>query len=174
MAYVIPRWPMMIRIMDPVMPNFDKLFDEFWDSWETPLYSVPEVPVMQMHKEDGKLIVEVELPGIRPEEIDIEVRDDIMTIKAERHEEDGENGCSVYHKYYRFVPLPEKVDSEKASATFENGLLEIRLPQPAELETKHIEVKALKEPGKKAAAKGSNAKTTVQAKAKKTMSKTKN
>lgn len=94
--------------------------------------------------------VTIELPGMEMSDIDVAVRDDMLTVKGEKKVERQEEKKGYYlseRSYgaiYRTIPLPPGVDGEKAEASFKNGVLTIRLPQTpeAQAKVKHIEVKS--------------------------------
>ena len=94
--------------------------------------------------------VTIELPGMDMSDIDVAVRDDMLTVKGEKKVERQEEKKGYYlseRSYgavYRTIPLPPGVDGEKAEASFKNGVLTIRLPQTpeAQAKVKRIEVKS--------------------------------
>ena len=105
------------------------------------------VPKLDMYEEDKELVIKAELPGIQKEDINISLEGDTLRIEAEKKQEETteETRYYSYERYYghysRSVPLPTPVEAEKVSATFENGLLEIKLPRAEETKPRHIEVK---------------------------------
>lgn len=111
-----------------------------------PLFHTSLLHNLDMYREKDELVVKAELPGIKKKELDISLEDDVLTIKAEKKQEEVAEDATYYTcgrhfgQYSRIITLPFHVDAEKISATFKNGLLEIRLPKAEEAETKHIEV----------------------------------
>ncbi len=93
--------------------------------------------------------IAVELPGMEMKDIEVNVADDVMTIKGEKKVERQEEKKGYYlseRNYgavYRTIPLPPGVDGEKAEASFKNGVLTVKLPQTpeAKAKVKRIEVK---------------------------------
>jgi len=146
MAHLILRRPRMPWRADLMMREFDRMFSDFWEGWEMPTHREIDLPAVQVHKGDGELTVTAELPGMKPEELDITIKDSVLTINAEKNEEDQENGHREYRRYFRSFTLPEKVDEEKVSASFEDGVLELKFPELPQIESKKIEVKALEQP----------------------------
>ena len=105
------------------------------------------IPNTDMYEEKGKLVVKTELPGINEKDLEVTLEENMLTIKAEKKEEVAEDATHharerYYGKYVRSISLPFHVDGDKVSATFENGILELRLPKAEELTAKRIEVKA--------------------------------
>lgn len=93
-------------------------------------------PAIEVAERDGQLQVHAELPGLKPEDVKIEVTDDALIIQGERKYEHEENKDGVYRserrygQFYREIPLPEGANVEQAKAQFNNGVLEVTLPVP--------------------------------------------
>ena len=93
-------------------------------------------------------VLKVELAGMRPEDVHIELEDDVLTIKGERHQEaklDTEQYESTewhYGAFQRSISLPRSVKRDAIEATYENGVVEVRVPKAAEVEPHRIELKA--------------------------------
>jgi len=92
-------------------------------------------PRMDIYEEDGNLIVEAELPGAEEEDIDINLTEDSLNIRA-KHEQKKETKEKGYYKkelsrgfFKRAVPLPVKVKDQEAKATYEDGVLKITIPE---------------------------------------------
>lgn len=91
------------------------------------------VPIGVFEK-DGKLIVRVSAPGVRPEDLDISVENNILTIKGEfKHDEDLAE-AKIYRREYahgtftRSLRLSEKLDLDKIDAEFKNGMVTVTIP----------------------------------------------
>ncbi len=107
------------------------------------------VPSINIADSDGEIRVEAELPGMKPEDVDVNVSGDLLTLKGERKEEreEGEEGGYTYREirqgsFQRAVRLPAEVQAEKADARFENGVLTVRLPKSEGSKAKQIEIKS--------------------------------
>jgi len=92
--------------------------------------------------------VTVELPGMKPEEFNVEVRKGELWISGEKKEETEEKG-KTYHRverhygeFHRVIPLPSSVEEEKIQAEYREGVLKVSIPKSEEAKPKHIEVKA--------------------------------
>lgn len=92
--------------------------------------------------------VSAALPGVKPEDIDVSVQGNVLTIKGETKAE-SEAAEGSWHRrerrfgsFFRQVSLPVPVNSEKAEATFENGVLRLRLPKAEEARERRIQVQA--------------------------------
>jgi HSP20 family protein len=76
---------------------------------------------------DKEVVVRAEIPGFEEKELDIQLHNDVLTIKAEK-EQKGE-GREEYRSYSRTITLPPGVEAEKAQASYRNGVLEMRFPR---------------------------------------------
>lgn len=101
---------------------------------------------LDVSETDDAYEVEATLPGLKPEDIEVQVHGDTVTIKGEAKEEAEEKGkswlrCERRHGVFaRSFTLPTDIDSDKASADFENGLLKLRLPKSEASRPKMIKV----------------------------------
>ncbi len=95
-------------------------------------------PLLDVIDKGKEILVQAELPGVNKEDIEIDLNEDTLTIKASKkklitEEKEGyfyqERG---YAGYYRTVPLPTKVDPDRVKAKYNNGVLEIVLPKLSE------------------------------------------
>lgn len=93
-------------------------------------------PPVEVVERDGNLQVHAELPGLKPEDVKVEVTDDALVIQGERKSEHEEKKSGVYRserhygQFYRAIPLPQGANPDKAKAQFNNGVLEVTLPIP--------------------------------------------
>lgn len=115
----------------------------FTDEWMKAAWS----PKIEIKERGDKIFVSADLPGMKPEEIKIEVLDNRLTIEGERRKEHEERGKGFYRSerrygsFYRDIPLPKYVNAEQTKASFRNGVLEITLPSAAKPKTgKRIEI----------------------------------
>jgi HSP20 family protein len=91
-------------------------------------------PEAEVFERDGKLIVRADLPGMKKEDIDIDIDSGRITLRGERKTEYDENRQGIYRSertygsFYRTIPLPEGADADAAKASFNDGVLEIAMP----------------------------------------------
>ncbi len=104
-------------------------------------------PSLDLAETDGEIEIKMEVPGIKPEEIDIEVRGDSLHVSG-RHEEETEEKGKTYHRierrsgsFNRTVPLPCPVNESKVTAQCRDGVLTITLPKTEESKAHKIPVK---------------------------------
>ena len=149
MAYLIRRDPFrdMMSLRDAMDRLFEESFVRPFGGW--PLLSGgPQSLALDMVETDESLVVEASLPGISPDEVDISVVGNILTIKGEHEEKKEEKEEGKYHflerrygAFQRTVTLPADVSADKADASFQNGVLKLTLPKVEEAKPKRIEVK---------------------------------
>jgi HSP20 family protein len=91
------------------------------------------------------------LPGYQPEEIEVKVDRDTVTLKAQHEEKVEKNEDNYIYRerrsgsFYRSLRLPETIDGEKVEAHIENGVLKLTLPRLAQAQSRKVEVKTLKQ-----------------------------
>ena len=101
-----------------------------------------------MAETEDDVVVQAAIPGVKPDEINISVSGDTLTIRGEVKEDDEleENNYHIREmrqgSFTRSVLLPSKVIADKAKAEFENGILKLTLPKAEEVKPKTISVKA--------------------------------
>lgn len=105
-------------------------------------------PEIEVHQEGNRWIVQADVPGLRREDVSVEVRDDQLMISGERRSQSERNEGRYYHSersygtFTRTIPLPEGANLESASASFENGVLRIELEVPEQQQrARKIEVR---------------------------------
>lgn len=131
----------------------DRLFEE---SFVRPLSSRSAgtnggltVPV-DMYETEDSVVVTAPMPGMKPEDVDISITGNTLTVKGEfRSEDQGEHGNwhfqeRRYGRFHRSLNLPSNVDTDDVDATFEDGVLRVTLPKTAEAKPKQIPVSAKK------------------------------
>lgn len=133
----------------------DELFDRPWRSIWDEDFSLGSQLALNVKETDTVYLVEAELPGMNPEDIDIRVEDNMLSISGETSSENIEReGERVlmserrYGKFSRSIRLPQTVDTDNIEATYENGILSLEITKLPEKQAKRIAVKALKN-GKK-------------------------
>lgn len=134
-------------MVDPfnVLEEAEMLLSDFWPSYSYTGYGSDVLPI-DMWEEKNELVVKTELPGIKKEDIDVSLEGDTLTIKAERKQEELAEDSTSYFcersfgRFFRSMSLPYPVNAKKIHTTFDNGVLEIRLPKTGETKAKHIEI----------------------------------
>jgi HSP20 family protein len=106
------------------------------------------LPHIDINERDGKLVVNADLPGVRPEDFQVEIEGDALVLQGERRseQEDTRGGIRrserTYGTFRRVIPLPPGANAEAAEARFENGVLVISIPFSQQSRTRRLEVKS--------------------------------
>ncbi len=123
----------------------DRLFEE---SFVNPAWQLSEggpVP-LDVRADDDAIVVEAILPGVKPEEVDITVEGDSLTIAGDTSSETSEQKGSVLlqeirrGKFSRTLALPAGLEPDKATATFEDGVLTLRIPKAETVKPRQIRI----------------------------------
>jgi len=109
----------------PVPPGTDANFMRFWD------FTVKD--------NENEIVVRAEMPGFDPKDVDVQLNDNVLTIKAESRQE-GEQGQTI-NSFYRTVTLPSGIAADKVDASYRNGVLELHLPRNKETQGRRIPVR---------------------------------
>ena len=103
-------------------------------------------PAVDIYETDEKMVIKTELPGLKKEDIDIEVRDNTLTLKGERKfekeikQENYHRVERAYGSFQRSFTLPSTIKQEAIEATFKDGILEVSLPKAEEAKPKKVEI----------------------------------
>ena len=130
-----------------LMKQFTEDMDRYFGGVSVPPSGELDVwsPTVEVKQVNGKFLVTAELPGLKKENIKIEVTEEALILEGERKYEKEEKGEEYfrsersYGRFYRSIPLPEGTDLDKAVAEFKDGVLEISVPV-AEVKTKKREI----------------------------------
>ncbi|MBI4294849.1 MAG: Hsp20/alpha crystallin family protein [Chloroflexi bacterium] len=128
------------RLLDEV----ERFMDELWPNWPTRATWSPLHPAIDMIEAENDLVLRVELPGVSKDDIEVSIQGSMLTLKAEKKA--GETKQDYYMcertfgTLHRTIELPLPVESDKASASWADGVLEIRLPKAEEVRTKQVKV----------------------------------
>jgi HSP20 family protein len=101
---------------------------------------------MDLVETEHDLVLRADLPGMTEDDVEIEVKDNVLSLSGERrsdNEEKGEGFHRVERSFGRFqrsLTLPRGVDAEKVNAQFENGVLEVRIPKPEEAKPTRVQI----------------------------------
>jgi len=116
---------------------FDELTDGRQRKW---------TPAIDVVRDNGNLVVRADVPGIKPEEVKIEIEDDILTVSGEHEERKEEKDkhflCRErrYGSFSRTMALPAGVEAKKIKAKTHDGIVEVTIPLPKEAKKEKIEI----------------------------------
>lgn len=126
-------------LMSELSHEMDRVFGDFF--LHSPDWSAHNhwKPALEVHDHDDHLIVRADLPGLKPEDVTVDVEDDTLFIRGERRQacEDNQDGhyrseCR-YGTFFRSLPLPRSTTPENIRADFKDGVLSIRISTPKQM-----------------------------------------
>jgi|SRR4029453_3679058 HSP20 family protein len=141
------RWD-PIRELDSLQGDMNRLFDRFFEGGRTANGSTARrwIPAMDLVETEDHLVLRGDLPGMTEDDVDIEIKDNVLTVSGERKSE-SEDRREGYHRversfgsFSRSLTLPQGIDPERVDAKFENGVLEVQIPKPAEAKPTRVQI----------------------------------
>lgn len=145
----LTRWEPEREMMS-LREAMDRLFDDAFTRPFTMMRnggSYETSPAIDMYQTDNDVVVKAALPGIRADDVQINVNGDVLSIRGETRHEEEKNDKSWHVReqrwgaFERSVRLPTIVTADKAKADFENGILTVTLPKSEQVKPKSITVK---------------------------------
>jgi HSP20 family protein len=148
------RWE-PVRELTSLQNEMNRLFTTFFD---TPTNGNGEtaarrwIPAMDLVETDGHFVLKADLPGLAEGDVTLEVEDNVLTVSGERkaeHEDEREGYVRVersYGVFRRSLTLPEGIDPEGVSASFDKGVLEVRIPKPEERKPRRVAIQVSDRP----------------------------
>jgi len=137
---------------NPFFDAFEEDWDKVFDRWPalSPSKQAGFVPAVDVYEDKDNVIVETQLAGIDPENVDISIENDVLSIKGESEKKSEVEDKNYYRKeirrgsFYRSVQLPAHVLGDKASAEAKDGVLKISIPKSEEIKPRKINIKTSK------------------------------
>ena len=129
---------------EPFSNEVTRLFNTLFDEGRAQRW----VPAMDLVESEDHFLLKADLPGLAEEDVNIEIRDNALTITGERKSEHEERERGWYRlersfgQFSRSLTLPEGVDSDAVEAHFDRGVLEVRIPKPEQRKPRRIAIKA--------------------------------
>jgi HSP20 family protein len=144
----LTRWE-PAREMMTLREAMDRLFDDAFtrpfnirDGWSM------STPAVDMFQTDNEVVVRASVPGLKADEVQINITGDVLTLKGGGKQEEERKDRAWHIREHRFgsfersIALPTAVKTDKAEAVFENGILTVTLPKADEVKPKTINIKA--------------------------------
>jgi HSP20 family protein len=135
-----------LQLFRRITDEMDRVFDRAlggglsragsFPDFSAPAFSAMWAPRIEAFQNGDEFIVRAELPGLKKEDVRVNVTDDAIVIEGERRDESEDRREGYYHtersygSFYRAIPLPEGAIGDKADATFKDGVLEVKLHAP--------------------------------------------
>jgi HSP20 family protein len=141
------RWE-PVRELSSLQNDMNRLFNTFFDAPTAGAGNASRrwIPAMDLVETDDQFVLKADLPGLTDEDVHIDVEGDVLTVSGERraeHEEKREGYVRVersFGAFRRSLTLPEGVDPEAVSASFDRGVLEVRIPKPEQRKPRRIAI----------------------------------
>jgi HSP20 family protein len=141
------RWE-PVRELNSLQSEMNRLFNTFFD---TPTGGNGNglrrwVPAMDLVETDDHFVLKADLPGLDAGDVNIEVEDNVLTVSGERKVEHEASKEGYYRlerssgEFRRALTLPEGVDADKIEASFDKGVLEIRVPKPEQRKPRKVQI----------------------------------
>ncbi len=137
----LARWGDPRNLYDEMEHMISRLWDDGQDAW------FGATPSLDVSESDTAVEAKLDLPGVKPEEIEIQLNGNMLTISGERKEEQEEKG-KTYHRierrvgsFSRSVSLPCHVDEDKVAADYRDGVLTVTMPKTESAKAKKIPIK---------------------------------
>jgi HSP20 family protein len=144
----IVRWD-PTREVDSLQSEVNRLFDTFFGGRPSSNGALRRwVPPMDLVETEDHLVLRADLPGLDAGDVNIEIKDGVLTVSGERKTEHEERADGFYRvergfgSFSRSMSLPDSIDAEDIAANFDKGVLEVRIPKPAERKPHRVQIGA--------------------------------
>ena len=140
MPGALTRWDPFAEVAE-LRTGFDRLLGDLADGGEREW-----TPAIDVLREEGRLVVRADVPGIKPDEIAVEVDQGVLTLSGKHEETEEKKDKRFVRRERRFgaftrrMPLPEGVDPKSIKATTHDGVLEVTIPLPKQAAKKPITI----------------------------------
>ena len=144
------QWPSQALAQDPVKQIFDRLFEGTMfrgdSSDESSVVTSQWVPRVDIKEEVDRFVLYADLPGVDPQDIEVQMENGMLTIKGERHSEDRSETASFsriersHGSFHRRFALPDSANPDGITASGDNGVLQIDIPKRPETTPRRIQV----------------------------------
>jgi len=127
--------------------EINSLFEDFTRGWPAFNTTSELMPSMNVTETDKEIEITAELPGLQEKDVQVNVADNVLTIKGEKKAEKEEKDTNYrlfersYGSFSRTLDLPEGIDADAIKASISNGVLKVTVPKPAPKQVKKVEVK---------------------------------
>ena len=145
------RWD-PVREIDSLQGEMNRLFSTFFDTPTRPgnggsgTATRRWIPAMDLIEAGEHFVLKADLPGMTEEDVNIELENNVLTISGERKTEHEEKHEGYYRlersagAFSRSLTLPEGIDPDALAATFDNGVLEVRIPKPVQAQPRRVQI----------------------------------
>lgn len=134
--------------LNTLRKEMDRIFHRFWEDDGVDLPALREwAPSVDFSENDDAYMARVEIPGLEPKDVQVMLRDNVLTVKGEKKEETTTKDERFYRTersygaFSRSIRLPSAVDGAKVNAVFHNGVLTVTVPKGPEAKSATIPIK---------------------------------
>ncbi len=146
----LTRWNPSTEMTSDPFRQIEEMFEDMWRSWPSRLEGERGFlrPAMDVVESDNNITVRMDLPGVKPEDVNVEIEDNVLTITGELGDTVEKEGDRYhyrersYGRFQRSIRLPNTLDTDKVDASFEHGVLSVTLPKQPQAQPKRIDIKA--------------------------------
>jgi HSP20 family protein len=131
---------------EPFSSEINRLFDTLFEATNANARTQRWSPAIDLVEADDHFLLKADLPGVGEDDVAIEVQDNVLTVSGERKAESERKERGWYRlersfgRFSRSLTLPEGVNANGISASFDKGVLEVRIPKPEERKPRRIEI----------------------------------
>jgi HSP20 family protein len=137
------------REVDTLQSEVNRIFDAFFGgrTGNGGSHARRWVPAMDLVETDEHLVLRADLPGLTKDDVNIDIKDGVLTVSGERKSEHEEKSEGYYRMerafggFSRSLSLPEGIDAERVTADFADGVLEVRIPKPEERKPHRVAIR---------------------------------
>lgn len=130
------------RLGNSLFPVFNQLLSDFWNNDDLLSRTTQFVPAANIKENADEFIVELAVPGLKKEDFNIQVEDNVLRISATKQNENTDETTTVhrrefsFHSFERTFRLPKSADGDKIAATYTDGVLHLNIPKREEAKPK--------------------------------------
>ncbi|MFP4458157.1 MAG: Hsp20/alpha crystallin family protein [Candidatus Zixiibacteriota bacterium] len=134
------------RDLHDMRSEIDKVFHDFMKGTDTEETKNSWNPQVDIHENEDAIVFDIDIPGVKKEDIDVNVQDNILTISGHKEVERDEEKQNFHRierfsgEYQRSFQLPKLVDTEKIKAKYNDGVLNINVPKREESKKKEVNI----------------------------------
>lgn len=149
MRLLTPQWPTRRALSTDLFSEMERMFEDFGRMPKMSIKGQDFVPACEISETDTQYFMSMDLPGLKKEDIKVEIDENTLTVSGERKQEkkEGDETSTQYiERYYgtftRSFALPSAVDAEKVEARYEDGVLKLEIPKSTAAKTRKIEIQS--------------------------------
>jgi len=140
MAQALTRWEPFAELGE-LRDRFDRMFEQLAEGGVRPW-----TPAIDVERDNGNLVIRADVPGIKPEEVKVEIEDDILTVSGQHEERTEQKDKHFlrrerrYGSFSRSMALPAGVEAKKIKAKTRDGVVEVTVPLPKEAKKETVKI----------------------------------